>query len=111
MAKIAPHSHGVINPPGEWDFFLSHTQRNGEAKTLALELYAGMREKKKRCWLDVKMDKCDGDAMKEGVHGSQCVVAIITAASRVFRPFSAPIPRVNREVSERAAICAVCMSR
>ena len=34
-----------------WHFFLSHTQRNGDAKSVALELFFGFNEQGKRIWL------------------------------------------------------------
>ena len=64
--------------PTRWDFFLAHTQQNGEAKTLAAELFHEMEKLGKKCWLEVKMDKQDEDAMKDGVENSHCVLAIIT---------------------------------
>ena len=48
-----------LNAPGSWDFFLSHTQRDGEAKVMAGELFFGLRALGFDCWLDVKMNKCD----------------------------------------------------
>ena len=73
----------------KWNFFLSHTQRNGDAKALALELFFGLKEMDKKIWLDVKMPKMDMEAMKDGVNGSKCVLAIITGGddkeSRYFQ--------------------------
>jgi hypothetical protein len=57
-----------------WHFFLSHTQRNGDAKSVALELFFGFSEQGKKIWLDVKMPKMDMVAMKDGVNGSRCVL-------------------------------------
>ena len=42
-----------------WHFFLSHTQRNGDAKSIALELFFGFQEQGKKSWLDVKNPKMD----------------------------------------------------
>ena len=69
---------GVINRPGRWHYFLSHTQRDGQAVTVADEIFFGMKEKRRRCWLDVKMVKCDVAAMEEGVRNSDCLIAIVT---------------------------------
>ena len=54
-----------------WDFFLSHTQRNGDAKVVASELFYSFKEMHKECWLDVKMPKADKEARKDGVNGSK----------------------------------------
>ena len=72
-----------INAPplaGRWDFFLSHTQRDGEAKTMAREIFFGMQKPghDRHCWLDVEMDKCDVAAMEEGVRNNKCLIAIVT---------------------------------
>ena len=48
------------------DFFLSHTQRDAEAKVIAQMLYSGMKDLGKTCWLDVMMQARDINAMKEG---------------------------------------------
>jgi hypothetical protein len=61
-----------------YDFFLSHTQRDDASKLLATELYSALTEAGKRCWLDVKMDRCDRAAMMEGVQNSDCFIAIVT---------------------------------
>jgi hypothetical protein len=79
-------------PRGKWHFFLSHTQRNGDAKTLAADLYHVMKDLGYKCWLDVKMPKQDEDAMKEGVEHSDCVLAIITGGDRTdYRYFERPL--------------------
>ena len=70
-----------------WHFFLSHTQRNGDAKSIALELFFGFSEQGKKIWLDVKMPKMDMEAMKDGVNGSRCVLGL----SFPF-PFPFPFP-------------------
>ena len=69
---------GHLNAPGHWDFFISHTQGNGDATTLASELYYSLKEKGYSAWLDVKMSKKSVAAMEEGVRGAKCVIAIIT---------------------------------
>ena len=60
------------------DFFLSHTQRDAEAKVIAQMLYSGMKDLGKTCWLDVMMQARDINAMKEGVINCKCLIAIIT---------------------------------
>ena len=72
----------------KWHFFLSHTQQNGDAKALALELFFGFKDLDKKTWLDVKMPKMDMEAMEDGVNGSKCVIAIITGGdNKVSRYF------------------------
>ena len=85
--------------------FLSHTQRDAEAKLLALELYSELKEREQFCWLDVRSALCsysrtpasatvdvpcltprlhltvperDAAAMKRGVEESTFVIAIIS---------------------------------
>ena len=67
-----------LNAPGHWDFFISHTQGNGDATTLAEGLYYSLKEKGHSVWLDVKMSEKNEEAMREGVVGAKCVIAIIT---------------------------------
>ena len=62
----------------KWHFFLSHTQQNGDAKTLASTFFYEMKDRGYKCWLDVQMPKQDMDAMQEGVENSEIVLAIIT---------------------------------
>ena len=69
---------GYLNAPGRWDFFISHTQGNGDATTLAEGLYYSLKEKGHSVWLDVKMSEKNEAAMREGVVGAKCVIAIIT---------------------------------
>ena len=40
----------------EWDFFISHTQRDPVATTMASDLYLTFHNMDKTCWLDVKME-------------------------------------------------------
>ena len=63
---------------GRWDFFISHTQRNPEAKLLALDLHHTLQERGFSAWLDVKMEDMNTAAMKAGVFGSQAVIAVVT---------------------------------
>ena len=55
----------------QWHFFLSHTQRNGEAVAMATSLFHSFKDMDKKCWLDVQMPKMDMEAMKDGVNGSR----------------------------------------
>ena len=41
--------------PKQWDLFISHTQRNAEAKLLALDLFNTLERMGYSCWLDVKV--------------------------------------------------------
>ena len=59
-------------------FFLSHTQRDAEAKLMVSDVYYEMEKLKKSCWLDVKMTHCDEAAMRKGVEESACFLAFIT---------------------------------
>ena len=67
-----------LNDPGTWDFFISHTQRNGRAVALAEKLTNDLRKLGKTCWLDVNMADKSIDAMKEGVLNSKAMLAIVT---------------------------------
>ena len=67
-----------INKPGAWHFFISHTQRDGDAKLIATELWAGFKDYKAACWLDVKLPTRDMAAMKEGIRNSDTCICIIT---------------------------------
>ena len=59
--------------------FLSHTQRDANAKVIAEGLYSGFNEfQQERCWLDVKMTKKDVTAMEAGVKDSQAFIAVVT---------------------------------
>ena len=66
------------NAPGRWDFFLSHTQRNGCATALAEKIHASLEKYGHTVWLDVHMKDKSEAAMQEGVHNAKCVIAIIT---------------------------------
>ena len=68
-----------INEPGAWHFFISHTQRDGDAKLIATELWAGFKDYfKAASWLDVKLPTRDMAAMKEGIRNSDTCICIIT---------------------------------
>eukprot|EP00854_Cymbomonas_tetramitiformis_P025161 gene25161-30706_t len=68
----------MLNSPGAWDFMISYTQRNPEAKLLASETFYSLKELGLSCWLDVKMERRDESAMEEGVRNSTVVIAIVT---------------------------------
>ena len=50
-------SEGAINPPGQWDFFLSYTQRDNRAVALVEMLSSSLKNMDKTVWLDVQMNK------------------------------------------------------
>jgi len=64
--------------PGSWDFFISHTQRSGQATTLAAELHSDFKDLGFSSWLDVKMDDRSEAGMREGVENCSVVIAILT---------------------------------
>ena len=70
----------VYNEPGHWDYFLSHTQRSGPAKSIADRLCASLEKQGFTVWLDVNMGQKGTAAMLEGAQNSRCVIAIITGA-------------------------------
>ena len=69
---------GPLNDPGEWDFFLSHTQRDPAAVALAELLYSEFEKRDLSAWLDVKMKNRDKAAMEEGAKKCKCFIAIVT---------------------------------
>ena len=71
-----------INAPGSWDFMISYTQRNANAKLLATELYTSLERRGKTVWLDVKMDQLNQAAMKEAAQNSGCIIAVISGVER-----------------------------
>ena len=75
MAQLTP---SVKNPPGHWDFFLSHTQRDDKAVMLAELLIGNLQQMGKTVWLDVRMSRRDRAAMEEGAENSECLIAIVT---------------------------------
>ena len=42
-----------LNEPGRWDFFISHTQRNGDA-VAPRQIYYSLKQRGHSVWLDVK---------------------------------------------------------
>eukprot|EP01051_Picozoa_sp_SAG22_P004045 SAG22_NODE_208_length_15237_cov_22.602774_6_plen_1481_part_00 len=77
-APTAKAARVTINAPGQWDFFLSHTQRDGQAVATAEAVFSGMAELGHSCWLDVRVGSCDVAAMEEGVRNSEFFLAIVT---------------------------------
>jgi len=68
-----------VNEPGAWHFFISHTQRDEAAKLIATELWAEFKASfHATCWLDVKMEARDMEAMKEGIFNSDTCICIVT---------------------------------
>ena len=61
----------TFNEPGNWDFFISHTQRNGDAVALATDLYHSLERRGHSVWFDVKMRDKSRAAMEEGVRGQR----------------------------------------
>ena len=68
----------IANPPGHWEYFISHTQRDEKAKLLAFELYTGLQSEGHTCWLDVVMADKSEKAMQEGVVRSRVVICVLT---------------------------------
>eukprot|EP00038_Savillea_parva_P023628 m.41925 g.41925 ORF g.41925 m.41925 type:complete len:319 (+) comp6197_c0_seq1:42-998(+) len=85
-SPVYPYSQGAASPQpalsgaetGPTDFFISHTQRNGAATTIATDLYSSLKEEGMAVWFDVKMEDRSSAAMQRGVENSSCVIAIIT---------------------------------
>ena len=70
----------ILNEPGEWNFFISHTQRNAAAVGLAEKMTNDLQRRNHSIWFDVNMRDKSEAAMKEGVQKSKCVLAIITGS-------------------------------
>ena len=71
----------VLNAPGHWDIFISHTQRNADAREIGTRLETSFeKDYEMTSWIDVKMDCRNVGAMKEGVINSKCLIAILTDA-------------------------------
>ena len=79
MASLA-----VGENENETVYFISHVQ--AESKDVALEFFFAMKERGKKCWLDVKMKARDEAAMKEGIKLCQ-IVLIIMSPTYFTRPF------------------------
>ena len=67
-----------LNPPGQWNFMISYTQRNGEAKAIAVKLFYKLRELNFTVWLDVEMRDKSEAAMQEAVENCGAVIAVIS---------------------------------
>eukprot|EP00808_Paulinella_micropora_P009436 g5510.t1 len=74
----APPAAKVYSDEFKYFAFLSHTQRDPNAKLIASEIYAGFKEQGLPVWLDVKMTERDVAAMRAGVVESACFIPIIT---------------------------------
>lgn len=77
--KLEPLAN--ITELGKWDCFISYTQRNSVSEALAVHLHGELIRRGLRVWLDIKMDRRDEQAMKEGVQSSRCVLAIVSGAA------------------------------
>ena len=77
LTAAGPGSVGS-STEGAKDLFLSHTQRDADAKVMVSDVYYEMEKLGKTCWLDVKMLHCDEAAMRKGVEESACILAFIT---------------------------------
>ena len=62
------------NAPGQWEYFLSHVQREAGIEAVQLQSEWG----KKQCWLDRNMKDKSEAAMHEGVQGSNFFVCILS---------------------------------
>ena len=80
MASLA----AATKNENELVYFLSHYQAEGG--TVALGIYNSMQERGIKCWLDVKKDKQDEGAMRDGVELCE-VVLIIMSPNYFTRPF------------------------
>ncbi len=85
-SRIPSLGAGVQNQPGQWDAMISYTQRNTQAKLLAAEVYATLRERGKSVWLDIKMKKLNAHAMQEAAQNSKCIIAVVTGVEREGDP-------------------------
>jgi len=77
-SRLLAARYDLSGVQAEWDFFISHTQRNGHATTIAVDLNADLEKAGFSCWLDVKMEDRSEAGMKEGVVNCKVVIAIIT---------------------------------
>jgi hypothetical protein len=68
----------ILNEPGSWSVFISHSRRSATAPALAEKLASSFRKRGYLVWLDVDMRDKSEAAMLEGVRGSNFLVAIIT---------------------------------
>ena len=85
LYRSSTTSTTILNDPGHWDYFISHAQKDGAV--LAEGIWSHMKYvKKKTCWFDVKMDKRNKAAMKEGVKNSKFFLTIVSE-TYFERPF------------------------
>ena len=73
-----PRGATVLNEPGQWDFFISHTRRSGDAMLLASELKYELERRHYTAWLDVNEANKTTPAMVEGATHSRCCLAVLT---------------------------------
>ena len=59
------------------EIMISYTQRNANAKALALNLYSELEKHGYKVWLDVKVDDKSEAAMQKAVNTSKFVIAIL----------------------------------
>uniref|UniRef100_A0A7S0ESX1 TIR domain-containing protein n=1 Tax=Phaeocystis antarctica TaxID=33657 RepID=A0A7S0ESX1_9EUKA len=59
------------------DIMISYTQKNANAKALALNLYSELEKHGYKVWLDVKVDDKSEAAMQKAVNTSKFVIAIL----------------------------------
>ena len=73
----------TLNPPGHWNFFISHGQAmaGDQAKTLCLLL----REAGKTVWYDNDMADRSTRAMEEGVRGSDNFLLFLSGEPEIVR--------------------------
>ncbi len=75
--RTSTTSTTFLKDPGHWDYFISHVQ--SDSKDIAVDMFYSMRDQyEKTCWLDVKMQEQDEDAMKEGIMYSDLVLVIMS---------------------------------
>jgi hypothetical protein len=91
-----------INPPGKWDFFLSHFQ--AETAALAEGVYGALVDAGYSVWFDVEMPQRSEAAMEEGVRGSNKFIAL--ASPKYFeRPFCLKELRWARDAGKTVVPC------
>ena len=70
--------NNVLNAPGAWDYFISHSRRSADAVVLATELAHELERRGHTIWFDVRMEDRSISAMEEGVRNSRCFVAVVS---------------------------------
>eukprot|EP01046_Picozoa_sp_COSAG06_P043522 COSAG06_NODE_5712_length_3307_cov_113.406231_2_plen_770_part_00 len=66
-----------MNPPGWWDFFLSHAQATGGDQTQTTSLR--LKARGQTVWYDNAMEDRSTAAMEEGVRSCRCLVLFLTS--------------------------------